>query len=113
MEEHPICPHCGRGLDENIPLALEGTIQLKCPFCEMTYSFQRQKDSSYVEEDAEYYLSAGPFRRKLVLGDNDEPRKTDPTSKKYSCLFLCLFGPLILLGIYLLIMNLIVILSQL
>ncbi len=41
MEDHPICPHCGRGLDEDIPLALEGVIQLQCPFCEMIYSFQR------------------------------------------------------------------------
>lgn len=113
MEKPPICPHCEQELDEDIPIALEGTIQLKCPFCEMTYSFRRQKDSSSIEAGSEYYFSDGPFQRKLVLGENDDPRKTDSTSKKYSCLFLCLFGPLILLGIYLFIVNLILILSQL
>ncbi len=79
----------------------------------MTYSFQRQNDSSSVEEEAEYFLSAGPFRKKMVLGDNVEQRKTDSTSKKFSCLFLCLFGPLILLGFYLLIVKIIMVLSQL
>ena len=113
MEERPICPHCGRGLDEDIPLALEGVNQLKCPFCEMIYSFQRQKDSSSVEETPEYYLSSGPFRRKMILGDNDEPRKTDPMTNQFSCLVLCLFGPLFLLVIYWLIVYLIWILGQL
>lgn len=111
MEEQPICPHCGRGLDEDIPLALEGTMQVRCPFCEMIYSFQRQEDARFIEEDAEYYLSAGPFRKKMVLGDREKQREADSSSKKFSCLFLCLFGPLILIGIYLLIMNLILILS--
>lgn len=111
LEEQPKCPHCGRELDETIPLALEGSILLKCPFCEMTYSFQRQEDTISREEAAEYYLSPGPFRRRMVLGDSDERRETDPMSKRYSCLFLCLFGPLILLGIFLLIANIMLIFS--
>lgn len=112
MEEQPKCPHCEQFLDEAIPLALEGPIQLRCPFCEMTYSFQRREDTSSIEEAAEYYLSSGPFRKKMVFGDKDESREADAMSKRYSCLFLCLFGPMILLGIFLLIVNIISIISQ-
>jgi len=111
LEEQPKCPHCGRKLDETIPIALEGSILLKCPFCEMTYSFHRQEDNISGEEAAEYYLSPGPFRRRMVLGDSDERRETGSLARPYSCFFLCVFSPIILLGIYWLILNIMLIFS--
>ncbi|TFH10597.1 MAG: hypothetical protein E4H14_02210 [Candidatus Thorarchaeota archaeon] len=107
MEDEVICPQCGQALDETIPITLVGSIQVKCPFCDMIYSFQRQEDKDTLEEEAESYLSDGPFRGKLVFSDKGAPRERDPFTKQFSCLVLCLFGPMIIFGIYLLITFLI------
>lgn len=107
MEDEVICPQCGRELDETIPIALVGSIQVKCPFCDMIYSFQRQEDEDALEEEVESYLSVGPFRQKLVFNDRGGPHERDPITKQFSCLVLCLFGPMIIFGIYWLITFLI------
>lgn len=103
MQDQVICPQCGRPLDEPIPQALIGSIQVKCPFCDMIYSFQRQEDVSSPEKDVESYLSAGPFRRKIVISDRGELYEGDSSTKLFSCLVLCLLGPMIILGVYLVI----------
>ena len=107
MEEEAICPHCGHALDETIPLALVGSIQVKCPFCDMVYSFQRYEDVDSIGEESESYLSAGPFGRKLVFSDEGQPREGNPCTMKFSCLVLWLFGPIVVFGIYWLILFLI------
>ncbi|TFG31336.1 hypothetical protein EU528_06500 [Candidatus Thorarchaeota archaeon] len=107
MEERAICPQCGQPLNEDIPLAIVGSILLKCPFCEMVYSFQRQEEVDCLEEEVEPYLSAGLFQKKLVFSGSDIPREADPFTRKFSCLVLFLFGPMIIFGIYWLISFLI------
>ena len=79
----------------------------------MVYSFQRQEDTDSVEEEVESYLSVGPFRRKFVFSDRDGPHDADPGTRTFSCLVLCLFGPMIIFGIYWLISYLIWYVSQL
>ena len=113
MEDQVVCPQCGSALEEDIPLALVGSIQVKCPFCDMIYSFQRPEDVDTLEEEVESYLSFGPFRRKLIFSERGKPREGDPVTKQFSCLVLCLIGPLILFGIYWLVTYLIWIFSQL
>ncbi|MGY5880630.1 MAG: hypothetical protein RTV31_10285 [Candidatus Thorarchaeota archaeon] len=113
MEDQAICPQCGHALDETIPLALVGSIQVRCPFCEMIYSFQRQEDLDTLEEEVESYLSVGPFRRKFVFSGDQGPRPVDPFAKRFSCLVLCLVGPMILFGFYWLITFLIWFFSRL
>ncbi|MFW9844121.1 MAG: hypothetical protein ACFFEV_06080 [Candidatus Thorarchaeota archaeon] len=112
MEDLVICPHCGLELDEKIPLALIGSIQLKCPYCGRFYLFERQDDSATLEE-VESYLSVGPFRRKIAFSGTEEPRPADPLAKNLSCLVLCLIGPMIIFGIYWLISYLIWYIGQL
>ena len=100
MEEQVICPQCGQALDESIPLALVGSIQVKCPFCDTVYSFQRQEDIEALEKEVESYLSPGPFGRKLVVSNRGEPPGGDSSTRLFWCLVLCVFGPMIIFGIY-------------
>jgi len=100
LGDQAICPQCGQPLDEPIPQALVGSIQVKCPFCDMVYSFQRQEDVGSLKKEVESYLSVGPFRRKLVVGVGGKPREGDSSTRLFSCLVLCLVGPMIIFGIY-------------
>jgi len=100
LGDQVICPQCGQLLDEPIPQALVGSIQLKCPYCDMVYSFQREEHVGVLESEIESYLSPGPFRRKLVVRSGGEPRKGDSSTRLFSCIVLCLFGPIIIFVIY-------------
>ena len=99
MEDLIICPHCGHELNETVPLALVGSIQLKCPTCGMFYLFQREGDEDILEQEIETYLSRGPFQRKFVLSRDDRPHPVSSISDRYTYLLLCLIGPLIIFGI--------------
>ena len=90
MEDRVICPHCNHELGEKIPLALVGSIQLKCPLCGMFYLFQREEDTESLEQEEASYLSGGPFRRRVAVSNDDGLRPVNQLGDRFTCLFLCL-----------------------
>ena len=103
MSNQPICPHCGHDLGEDIPKALVGSIQLNCPLCSLTYSFQRDV-SEHSGAEEEYYLSTGLFRKK-PLHTQDGSFQADEI-RIWFILSLCCIIPLILMSIIIVIIAL-------
>jgi hypothetical protein len=104
VSAQPICPHCGQVLNEDIPLALVGSILLKCPICGLNYSFHRDEGEYSGDQEEEYHMSTGLFRRKPLR----TPTGSSPTSQIRIWLILCLSCviPLIFLSILAVIISL-------
>jgi hypothetical protein len=98
MATHAICPHCGRELDESIPSSLVGTIELRCPHCEMTFTYQQETDTA-LPEDGEIYFSTGFFRRKSISGTHNA---SEEKPMFFYCLVYLIIIPLIGIGFLLL-----------
>jgi hypothetical protein len=109
MANYAICPHCGLEIQEAIPSAVIGTIQLRCPNCGMTFSYQQETEEPILENE-DYYFSTGLFRRKPVSNKNGRFEKR---SKTFCYLVYLIMVPLVGIGFLMLLIAINVILGWL
>ncbi|MGY5859531.1 MAG: hypothetical protein RTU63_09180 [Candidatus Thorarchaeota archaeon] len=98
MVSEPICPQCGESFREDIPKTIEDPIRIRCPTCEMIYTFHRNVSESSAEEN-QYYFSAGPFRKNPVQMDARDPSGETKVMNRWCLLYFCFIGSLLLFGI--------------
>jgi len=101
LVSEPSCPQCGESLGEDIPKAIEDPIRIRCPTCEMIYTFHRNESES--AEEHQYYFSTGPFRKNPVQMDASDPSGETAVMNRMCLIYFCTIGPLILFGILLLV----------
>jgi len=97
MSYAPTCPYCNTDLDEPIPQALQGSIQVRCPSCGLLYSYSQELGSLPIEDEFNYQLSPSLFGKKITVGPKTDMKDLSRDSNNRTCIYLCLVSPFLIL----------------